>query len=110
MFLDEDAARALFPEWERIADDTASILHTEASRHPDDPHLIAWSAGCPTRTPPSTPAATRSRPACQIGVSSVSAELATVFPCTAPTTASNNSIWTGIAPVEVGRVYGGILA
>ncbi|WP_327094629.1 helix-turn-helix transcriptional regulator [Nocardia vinacea] len=41
IFLDEHAARALFPEWERIADDTVSILRTEAGRHPDDPQLIA---------------------------------------------------------------------
>ncbi|WP_425303406.1 hypothetical protein [Nocardia gipuzkoensis] len=41
IFLDEYAARALFPDWERIADDTASIPRTEVSRHPDDPHLIA---------------------------------------------------------------------
>ncbi|MET7768012.1 helix-turn-helix transcriptional regulator [Nocardia sp. NPDC005366] len=41
MFLDERAARELFPEWERIADDTVSVLRIEAGRHPDDPELVA---------------------------------------------------------------------
>jgi hypothetical protein len=31
----------MFPEWERIADDTVSILRIEAGRRPDDPALIA---------------------------------------------------------------------
>ncbi|MEV2221291.1 helix-turn-helix transcriptional regulator [Nocardia vinacea] len=41
MFLHESAARELFPEWERIANDTVSILRIEAGRNPDDPELIA---------------------------------------------------------------------
>jgi transcriptional regulator with XRE-family HTH domain len=41
LFLAEPAARHLFPEWERLADDTVSILRIEAGRRPEDPALIA---------------------------------------------------------------------
>ncbi|MFC9659605.1 helix-turn-helix transcriptional regulator [Nocardia sp. NPDC127606] len=50
MFLDEDAARELFPEWEQIANDTVSILRIEAGRNPDDPALIALIGQLSTRS------------------------------------------------------------
>lgn len=50
MFLDEHAARGLFPEWERIAADTVSILRIEAGRHPDDPELVALIGQLSTRS------------------------------------------------------------
>src|SRR4051794_5548243 len=40
LFLDEHRARQLFPQWERIASDTVSLLRVEAGRRPDDPALI----------------------------------------------------------------------
>jgi hypothetical protein len=39
----------MFPEWERIADDTVSILRIEAGRRPDDPALIALVGQLSTR-------------------------------------------------------------
>ena len=50
MFLDEYAARQLFPEWERIANDTVSILRIEAGRRPDDPALVALIGQLSTRS------------------------------------------------------------
>ncbi|MEV0707980.1 helix-turn-helix domain-containing protein [Nocardia aurea] len=50
VFLDEPAARDLFPEWERVAADTVSILRIEAGRHPDDPELIALIGQLSTRS------------------------------------------------------------
>jgi transcriptional regulator with XRE-family HTH domain len=50
LFLEEPAARRLFPEWERIADDTVSILRIEAGRRPDDPALIALVGQLSTRS------------------------------------------------------------
>jgi len=51
LFLDEHAARNLFPEWERLAADTVSILRIEAARHPDDPELIALIGRLSTHSP-----------------------------------------------------------
>ncbi|MFC8529760.1 helix-turn-helix domain-containing protein [Nocardia sp. NPDC057227] len=51
LFLDEHAARNLFPEWERVAADAVSILRSEAGRHPDDPELIALIGHLSTRSP-----------------------------------------------------------
>lgn len=42
MFLDEHRARLLFPQWERLADDTVSILRVEAGRRPDDRWNPPW--------------------------------------------------------------------
>lgn len=50
MFVEEPAARRLFPEWERIADDTVSILRIEAGRRPDDPALVALVGQLSTRS------------------------------------------------------------
>lgn len=50
MFLDEYAARQLFPEWERISNDTVSILRIEAGRRPDDPALVALIGQLSTRS------------------------------------------------------------
>jgi transcriptional regulator with XRE-family HTH domain len=50
LFLEEPAARRLFPEWERIADDTVSILRIEAGQRPDDPALIALIGRLSTRS------------------------------------------------------------
>ena len=50
LFLEEPAARHLFPEWERIADDTVSILRIEAGRRPNDPALIALIGRLSTRS------------------------------------------------------------
>ncbi|RZT84744.1 transcriptional regulator with XRE-family HTH domain [Pseudonocardia sediminis] len=50
LFLDEDRARALFPEWERIACDTVAILRTEAGRHCSDPALIELIGQLSTRS------------------------------------------------------------
>jgi transcriptional regulator with XRE-family HTH domain len=41
LFLNEHAARHLFPQWEHIATDTVSLLRIQAGRRPDDPALIA---------------------------------------------------------------------
>ena len=41
LFLDEHRARQVFPEWDRMASDTVSILRIEAGRRPDDPALMA---------------------------------------------------------------------
>ncbi|MFF3319961.1 helix-turn-helix transcriptional regulator [Streptomyces sp. NPDC003035] len=38
VFLDE-AARALYADWERVADDCLAMLRLYAGRHPDDPQL-----------------------------------------------------------------------
>ncbi|MFQ6397461.1 helix-turn-helix transcriptional regulator [Nocardia sp. KC 131] len=51
LFLDQPAARNLFPEWERVAADTVSILRIEAGRHPDDPELIALIGWLSTHSP-----------------------------------------------------------
>ena len=50
MFLEEHAARRLFPEWEGIANDTVSILRIEAGRRPDDPALVALIGQLSTRS------------------------------------------------------------
>lgn len=50
MFIEEHAARRLFPEWERIANDTVSILRSEAGRRPDDPALVALIGQLSTRS------------------------------------------------------------
>lgn len=50
LFLDEHAARRLFPEWDRIANDTASMLRIEAGRRPDAPALIALIGELSTRS------------------------------------------------------------
>jgi transcriptional regulator with XRE-family HTH domain len=50
LFLAEPAARHLFPEWERLADDTVSILRIEAGRRPEDPALIALIGQLSTRS------------------------------------------------------------
>jgi transcriptional regulator with XRE-family HTH domain len=50
LFLGEHAARGLFPEWERIANDTVSILRIEAGRRPDDPALVALIGQLSTRS------------------------------------------------------------
>lgn len=50
VFLEEQAARQLFPEWERIADDSVAILRIEAGRRPDDPALIALVGQLSTRS------------------------------------------------------------
>src|SRR3954454_831086 len=50
LFLDEPRARALFPEWERIAGDTVAMLRIEAGRHPDDPELIELIGQLSTRS------------------------------------------------------------
>jgi transcriptional regulator with XRE-family HTH domain len=50
MFLEEHAARQLFPEWERLAHDTVAILRVEAGRRPDDPALVALIGQLSTRS------------------------------------------------------------
>jgi transcriptional regulator with XRE-family HTH domain len=40
LFLDEFRARQLFPQWERIADDTVALLRIEAGRHPEDRAMV----------------------------------------------------------------------
>jgi transcriptional regulator with XRE-family HTH domain len=50
LFLDEHRARRLFPQWERIASDTVSILRIEAGRRPDDPNLVALIGRLSTRS------------------------------------------------------------
>ena len=50
LFLDEHRARQLFPDWERMAGDTVSILRIEAGRRPDDPALIALIGQLSTRS------------------------------------------------------------
>ncbi|HET6291972.1 MAG TPA: helix-turn-helix transcriptional regulator [Kribbella sp.] len=50
LFLEEHAARQLFPEWEHIADDAVSILRSEAGRRPDDPVLVALIGQLSTRS------------------------------------------------------------
>jgi transcriptional regulator with XRE-family HTH domain len=50
LFLDEHRARQLFPQWERIASDTVSLLRVEAGRRPDDPALIALIGQLSTRS------------------------------------------------------------
>lgn len=50
MFLEEDAARQLYPEWDRIAHDTVSILRIEAGRRPDDRALVALIGQLSTRS------------------------------------------------------------
>jgi len=50
LFLDEHRARQLFPQWERLASDTVSILRIEAGRRPDDPALIALIGQLSTRS------------------------------------------------------------
>jgi transcriptional regulator with XRE-family HTH domain len=50
MFLDEHRARQLFPQWERLAGDTVSILRVEAGRRPDDPALLALIGQLSTRS------------------------------------------------------------
>jgi transcriptional regulator with XRE-family HTH domain len=50
LFLDEHRARQLFPQWERIAGDTVSLLRAEAGRRPDDPALVALIGQLSTRS------------------------------------------------------------
>jgi transcriptional regulator with XRE-family HTH domain len=50
LFLDEHRARQLFPHWERIANDTVSLLRVEAGRRPDDPALVALIGQLSTRS------------------------------------------------------------
>ena len=50
LFLDEQRARQLFPQWERIAGDTVSMLRVEAGRRPDDPALVALIGRLSTRS------------------------------------------------------------
>jgi transcriptional regulator with XRE-family HTH domain len=50
LFLDEHRARQLFPQWERIASDTVSLLRVEAGRRPDDPALIGLIGALSTRS------------------------------------------------------------
>ena len=50
VFLEEHAARRLFPEWERIANDAVAILRIESGRHPDDPALVALIGQLSTRS------------------------------------------------------------
>jgi transcriptional regulator with XRE-family HTH domain len=50
LFLDEHRARQLFPQWERIAGDTVSLLRVEAGRRPDDPALVALIGQLSTRS------------------------------------------------------------
>jgi hypothetical protein len=50
LFLDEHRARQLFPQWERIAGDTVSLLRVEAGRRPDDPALMALIGQLSTRS------------------------------------------------------------
>ena len=52
LFLDEPAARDLYPEWDRLAADTVALLRTEAGRHPDDPELIELIGQLSTRSAP----------------------------------------------------------
>jgi transcriptional regulator with XRE-family HTH domain len=50
LFLDEHRARQLFPQWERIAGDTVSLLRVEAGRRPDDPALVSLIGQLSTRS------------------------------------------------------------
>ena len=50
LFLDEHRARQLFPQWERLASDTVSLLRVEAGRRPDDPALIGLIGALSTRS------------------------------------------------------------
>ncbi|MEV6825009.1 hypothetical protein [Amycolatopsis sp. NPDC051102] len=50
VFLEEQAARRMFPEWDRIADDSVAILRIESGRHPDDPALVALIGRLATRS------------------------------------------------------------
>lgn len=50
LFLDEHRARQLFPQWDRVASDTVSLLRVEAGRRPDDPALIALIGQLSTRS------------------------------------------------------------
>jgi transcriptional regulator with XRE-family HTH domain len=50
LFLDEHRARQLFPDWERMASDTVSILRIEAGRRPDDPALVELIGQLSTRS------------------------------------------------------------
>ena len=50
LFLEEHAARRLFPDWEHIANDAVSILRSEAGRRPDDPALVALIGQLSTRS------------------------------------------------------------
>jgi transcriptional regulator with XRE-family HTH domain len=52
LFLDESAARDLYPEWDRLAADTVALLRTEVGRHPDDPELIELIGQLSTRSAP----------------------------------------------------------
>src|SRR3954451_10941724 len=48
--LDEFRARQMFPEWERIADDTVALLRIEAGRHPDDRAMVELIGQLSTRS------------------------------------------------------------
>lgn len=50
LFLDEHRARQVFPQWERVAGDTVSLLRVEAGRRPDDPALVALIGQLSTRS------------------------------------------------------------
>src|SRR4051812_10771813 len=50
LFLVEFRARQLFPQWERIADDTVALLRIEAGRHPDDRALVELVGQLSTRS------------------------------------------------------------
>jgi transcriptional regulator with XRE-family HTH domain len=50
LFLDEHRARQLFPQWERLASDTVSLLRVEAGRRPNDPALIGLIGALSTRS------------------------------------------------------------
>jgi hypothetical protein len=50
LFLDEFRARQLFPQWERIADDTVALLRIEAGRHPDDRAMLELVGQLSTRS------------------------------------------------------------
>jgi hypothetical protein len=50
MFLDEPRARALYPHWDHIANDTVAILRAEAGRYPDDPALVELIGQLSTRS------------------------------------------------------------
>jgi transcriptional regulator with XRE-family HTH domain len=50
LFLDEHRARQVFPDWERLAGDTVSILRIETGRRPDDPALVSLIGALSTRS------------------------------------------------------------
>src|SRR3954466_5449969 len=50
LFLHEFGARQLFPQWERIADDTVALLRIEAGRHPDDRAMVELVGQLSTRS------------------------------------------------------------